>query len=529
MTEDDGRSSWQVPAHSTGPAYHASAHNGRRPEPGTPPAHRSEPGAPVRRPSPGSPGRRPDHVAARLRLERQIAASRTARRQRFALAIIGTMSVLTLLISGSAWVLTSYIASRIARINAGTSGTPTSGPVNILVAGVDTRGGLTRHQELRLHVGSAVSANSDTLMLVHIPADHQSAYVVSLPRDSWVNIPGHGMNKINAAFGEGGPQLMVRTVEQATGMTINDYVEVNFLGFVKVINAVGGVNICVPFTVNDPYSGLHLTAGPHHVDGITALSFARDRHSFAASDLARIQDQQQPLSSLIAQATQTGVLADPVRLEQFVSSVTGVVKVDSGFDLVRLAEELRGMRASNVTFTTVPIANASYMTSTGQDAVLWDSTAATALFNWLKKDTGTRRPARTRSPGSRQLQASRARVSVDVYNGTAIQGLASATGTKLAAAGFKVHLDGLNWASQSVPQTMIQYPASQAAQAHLLASALPGATLQQVAGLSRIRLVLGATGHTVAGGAPAGSSTQSAAQAPGTAGQAHTAAQDACH
>ena len=105
--------------------------------------------------------------------------------------------------------------------------------------------------------------------------------VVSLPRDSWVNIPGHGMNKINAAFGLGGPKLMVRTVEEDTGLTINDYVEVDFLGFVKVIDALGGVDICLPTAVNDSYSGLDLSAGKHHVGGVTALEFARDRHSFA--------------------------------------------------------------------------------------------------------------------------------------------------------------------------------------------------------------------------------------------------------
>ena len=93
-------------------------------------------------------------------------------------------------------------------------------------------------------------------MLIHVSADRSRVTVVSLPRDSWVNIPGHGMNKINAAYGLGGPQLMVQTVEQATGLTINDYVEVNFLGFVKVIDALGGVNICLPYAVDDSYSGL---------------------------------------------------------------------------------------------------------------------------------------------------------------------------------------------------------------------------------------------------------------------------------
>ena len=207
-----------------------------------------------------------------------------------------------LVVSGGAWALTGYVNGGVGRVNAGTAGTPPSGPLNILVAGVDRRAGLTPAQEAELHVGHDVSANSDTMMLVHVSADHNKVTVVSLPRDSWVNIPGHSMNKINAAYGLGGPKLMVQTVEQATGVTIDNYIEVNFLGFVKVIDALGGVDICLPQAVSDPDSGLFLTAGKHHVDGITALKYARDRHSFATEDLARIDNQQQLLASLLNEA-----------------------------------------------------------------------------------------------------------------------------------------------------------------------------------------------------------------------------------
>jgi LCP family protein required for cell wall assembly len=192
--------------------------------------------------------------------------------------------------------------------------------MNILVAGVDRRTGLTRQQQLRLHVGRVASSNSDTLMIMHVSADHRSVSVISLPRDSWVEIPGHGMNKINAAFGLGGAKLMVRTVQQNTGLTINDYAEINFLGFVKVVNALGGVDICLPTAVDDPYSGLSMAAGKHHVNGIQALEFARDRHSFALSDFQRIADQQQILSSLMHEATSSGTLANPGRLSALPTS-----------------------------------------------------------------------------------------------------------------------------------------------------------------------------------------------------------------
>jgi LCP family protein required for cell wall assembly len=316
----------------------------------------------------------------------QIAIGRRARQQRALLAVLGVASVVVLLVSGGAWAVTSYVTGHLNRINAGTAGTPASGPLNILVAGVDVRAGLTAREQARLHVGHAISSNSDVLMLVHVPANRRYLEVVSMPRDSWVNIPGHGMNKINAAFGLGGPPLMVRTVEQATGLTINDYVEVNFLGFVKVIDALGGVDICLPYAVNDSYSGLHMSAGMHHVDGVTALEFARDRHSFALSDLARISDQQQLLASLLSQVISSGTMANPVRLAHVLSAVTSAVKVDDRFNVLGLANQLRNIRLSDVTFTSVPLASVNYTTPTGESAVLWDQAKATALFAKLKND-----------------------------------------------------------------------------------------------------------------------------------------------
>jgi len=342
----------------------------------------------------GSPGggryegarRRPGPLPAQQRLMAQIAAGRRARQQRVLLAIVGGMSALVLAASSGAWALTSYVTGHVGRVSAGIAGTPSSGPLNILVAGVDIRAGLTAHQQAVLHVGSAVSSNSDTLMLVHVPANHSYVEVISLPRDSWVNIPGHGMNKINAAFGIGGAPLMVRTVAAATGLTINDYIEVNFLGFVKVIDAVGGVNICLPFAVDDTDSGLDLSAGVHHVNGITALEFARDRHSFGASDLARISDQQQLLATLLSQSASAGTLSNPFALRRLLSSVTSAIRVDRGLNVVSLANQLSGIRPRDVTFSTVPLASLNYQTPTGQSAVQWNAGEASTLFSELRND-----------------------------------------------------------------------------------------------------------------------------------------------
>jgi LCP family protein required for cell wall assembly len=461
----------------------------------------------------------------------RISAGRKARQHR-ALALVCTaLSLVVLLTAAGGWALTSYINGHVGRVSAGTSGPPPTGPLNILVAGVDRREGLTRKQELQLHVGRAVSSNSDTLMIVHVAADHRSVSVVSLPRDSWVDIPGHGMNKINAAFGLGGPELMVRTVEQNTGLTINDYAEVNFLGFVKIVNALGGVNICLPTAVDDSYSGLHLPKGRHHVSGITALEFARDRHSFALSDLARIGNQQQLLSSLLHEAISSGTLANPVRLSDFLHATLAALRVDQHLNVSSLASELRTVPPSDVTFSTVPIGNLNYTTPDGESAVQWDSAAAGKLFSRLRTDQPTVHPAGQKKATHRKKRRAvkPAQVAVDIWNGTLISGLSASTGTQLASSGFHVVRSGLTWSVHDVARTEIDYPAGQAARARLLHKALPGAALKQVKGLPRLRIILGAAGYGVsplpAQATPAPTSPTSPVS---PINPTRTAAQDAC-
>jgi LCP family protein required for cell wall assembly len=439
---------------------------------------------------------------------------------------VGAMSALVMLASGSAWALTSYVNGHLGRVNAGTAGTPSSGPLNIVVAGLDERAGLTARQQAQLHVGrNQGETDTDTLMVMHVPASHRSVQIISLPRDSWVNIPGHGMDKINSALSLGGPQLMVQTIEQATGLTINDYVEINFLGFVKVIDALGGVNVCLPYAVDDSYSGLHMTAGMHHVDGITALEYARDRHSFATSDLARIQDQQQLISTALGEGIKSGMLANPARLESFLSATSAAIRVDQGFNVVSLADELRGISTSNVTFSTVPLANTNYITPTGESAVRWNSSAAAALFNGLKNDQSPSAKAKATPAHSNSAHVlRRSQVPLDVYNGTFIGDLSATGGQQLTALGFPVHQSGIDWTSQNVTQTVIQYPAGQRAAAALVRQVIPGAALQKVKGLTRVRVVLGANDHTVTAPSSPSPSAQSS-----PAAQQKTAAQDTCH
>jgi LCP family protein required for cell wall assembly len=332
------------------------------------------------------------------------------------------------------------------------------------------------------------------------------------------------MSKINAAYGLGGPSLVVKTVEQDTGVTINDFIQVNFLGFVKVIDALGGVNICLPFAVDDSYSGLHLSAGRHHVGGITALEFARDRHSFAASDLARISDQQQLLASLLNEAISSGTLANPVKLSSFLRAALSVIKVDEGLNVSSLADQLRGISPHNVRFMTVPLSDYNYQTPTGESAVLWDSGAAGTLFGELQHDQPVARPVRPARAHPRHPGRRRGQVPVAVWNGTLIGGLSATTGTDLGNLGFPVQ-DGLTWPVHDLSRTVIQYAPGDLAGAKLVQQVMPGAGLQQVTGLKQLRVLLGGTGYSVT--APSPSPAPSASSSPGV--QSQTAAQDACH
>ncbi|HYY19200.1 MAG TPA: LCP family protein, partial [Streptosporangiaceae bacterium] len=232
-----------------------------------------------------------------------------------------------------------------------------------------------------LHVGSDTDLNSDSLMLLHMGGPQP--VLISIPRDSYVAIPGHSMNKINAALGIGGPSLLVQTVENATGLKIDHYMGIGFEGLVDVTNKVGGVYICLKQPVQDTDSGVNLKAGCQTLNGTQALEFVRDRHSFATGDLQRVQDQRAFLKALLSKATSPGVFLNPFKALPFGSSAASSTSVDQGthlYDLIKAGLALRGPETG-----TVPIANAALPTSAGE-AVEWDHTKALELFNALKNN-----------------------------------------------------------------------------------------------------------------------------------------------
>jgi LCP family protein required for cell wall assembly len=281
-----------------------------------------------------------------------------------------------------------YLNSKLARSNflVDYSGRPSPGSgTNWLIAGSDSRQGLTKRQERQFSTGALDATGygrSDTIMILHIPAGGGKPLLISIPRDSYVYIPGYGHNKINAAFSFGGPALLARTVQDNTGLYINHFMDIGFGGFVHVIDAVGGVRMCLVHKLYDRASGLHLHRGCQVLSGGQALAYVRDRHDFATQDLQREQDQRIFLGALLKKLTSPGVMLNPFAVLPAASGAVGTLTVDKDASLYQLygvAEALRGPDT-----TTVPIATSNYYSAAAGDAVLWNSSQAKTLFNDLQ-------------------------------------------------------------------------------------------------------------------------------------------------
>ena len=302
------------------------------------------------------------------------------RRGRRIALIIGTVAaVLTAAIAGTYFWLDGKLNSDVTL----PATSLTSAGTNWLITGSDSRAGLSRAEIDAMHVGfDEGTLNSDSIMLLHMGSGRP--VLISIPRDSYVSIPGHGDNKINAALAYGGANLLIQTVENVTGLKIDHYMGIGFGGLVAVVNKVGGVQICLNTAINDSYSGVNLPAGCHNLNGDQALSFVRDRHSFATEDLQRIQDQRAFISALLKKATSPGVYLNPFTALPFGSTAASSMSVDNGTNLLDLVHAAFALRDPET--GTVPIANANYYTNAG-DSVLWNKNKATELFNALKNDS----------------------------------------------------------------------------------------------------------------------------------------------
>lgn len=265
---------------------------------------------------------------------------------------------------------------------------------NWLLVGSDSREGLTPEEEQQLHTGQDMGPQrADTIMIVHMGKGGTT--LVSLPRDSYVFIPEHKnadgstepqrRNKLNAAYGQGGAQLLVATVEFNTGLQIDHFMEVGFRGIRDLTDGVGGVNICVPQDYDDEKSNLHVKAGCQKLDGVTALAYVRMRYADPKGDLGRIERQQQYLSAVMHKVAKATTVLNPIAMYRISNAGTDSVVLGTGDglkDVARLGLAMKNISTGKGKISTVPISNPDANTAAGS-SVIWDKEAATAFFGEL--------------------------------------------------------------------------------------------------------------------------------------------------
>lgn len=262
-----------------------------------------------------------------------------------------------------------------------------TGSVNILVMGSDSRAtGAVDNDAV-----APTDQRADTLMLVHIPENRKNVFAISLMRDLWVNIPGHGESKINAALALGGVPLMVQTVESIFQQRIDHVASVDFEGFKDLTDALGGVEVDVkiPFApASGPMKGHFYPAGINHLTGDEALAFVRERKSFSDGDYQRVRNQQTFLKAVIGKTIAKETLLNPLKVNDMVSAVSPFVSVDSDFDasvIANLALGLRDLRPKDNIMFTLPT-NGTGTSSDGQSIVLADTEAISAIATAMAAD-----------------------------------------------------------------------------------------------------------------------------------------------
>jgi LCP family protein required for cell wall assembly len=339
-----------------------------RPRPPGPPRDRRAP--PPRGPAP-PPGRRSAPPPSR-RIPR-----RPHRRHWVRNVLLVLLVWLAFLVAVPLWAY-----SKIEKVDAEPGGgrpEATPGSTYLLV-GSDSREGLTAEERKRLSTGNAGGARTDTILLLHEPMFGGPTLLVSIPRDSIVDIPGVGTTKINAAYAYGGPKLLVRTLESETGLRVDNYMEIGLGGFVNVVDAVGGVQICPDTAIDDPKAGLHVKKGCQHADGVTALGYARTRE-YATGDIERGQAQREVLGRVAGKAASPWSVINPFRYVTLNSA--GAEALTTGenvgpIDLARFAWAMRKVTGKEGKTCTVPIADLS---------VHWDSDRASRMFDLIAEDS----------------------------------------------------------------------------------------------------------------------------------------------
>ncbi|WP_235029997.1 LCP family protein [Nonomuraea solani] len=371
-----------------------------------------------------------------------------------------------------------YIESGLKRvpINAGSSRPPDTGALNVLLVGSDSRDGTNRKYGA---TSIGLGERTDTIMLLHIAPNRDGATMISFPRDSMVMIPecpgkngavlAGGLRQINSAFNDGGIDCTIRTLESLTNIKINHFVKVDFTGFKGIIDAIGGIKICLPKAVNDPKAKLVLGPGEHVVKGEQALGYVRTRYALGdGSDLSRIQRQQVFLTQVLQKVTDGGLLTDPAALNNFLKAAVSAVTVDSGLSLDRMLEianSVKGLTTKELKGITVP----TEPYPADKNRVQFSEPSAKNFFENVRNDVDVKTvptPGKSSAPKIENKQ-----VRLQVLNGSGEQGKALQVADELAAQGFVVTQVG-NAATTAT--TSIRYAKKDTAQGPAYGDAVAG-------------------------------------------------------
>ena len=277
----------------------------------------------------------------------------------------------------------AYAWTQIARVDAAPAGQrPADQPgKTFLLVGSDSRAGLSKAEQKRLGTGSTGGQRTDTIMIVYLPPGGKPA-LISVPRDSYVDIPKNGKNKINAAYAFGGPELLVQTVEQNTGLRMDGYMEIGFGGFVNIIDALGGIRMCLPNAIKDRDSHIDLPKGCQTLSGTEALGYVRMRKADPLGDLGRVQRQREMLAAVAKKAASPATVLNPVRYWKFNMATADAIKLGRDTSLPEalwLAYAMKRISSGGGLTLTVPVSSTGASTPVGS-AVLWDPTRSKAMF-----------------------------------------------------------------------------------------------------------------------------------------------------
>ncbi|MDT7539197.1 MAG: hypothetical protein QOI82_2782 [Actinomycetota bacterium] len=459
----------------------------------------------------GAPPPRPAsrHVVPSGRVRRP---RRTARVLSW-IAVVTSISILA--VAGFGWVLINHYEGNITRIKdvfGNRADAPKAAPnhaQNFLIVGSDSRGDLKAGEGVQGTGSTFVTGQrSDTVILAHLyGGSSNKVQLVSFPRDSVVEIPDYTdakgkvhpaqHNRINYAFNEGGPQLLVRTVQSLTGVRIDHYLQVDFNGFQSMVDKLGGVDVCLSRPAKDHFSGINLSAGKHHINGTVALSFVRQRHGLPNGDIDRIKRQQQFIGAMIRKVLSAGTLANPFKLNGFLNVATSSLQADEGLNfstLRTLALRMRNVGAGNIIFTTIPLSNSNaYVRGLGS-VVLVDDQKANELFDGIRRDIppGTPAPKASTAAGA-PLIVKPGSIRVHVYNGSSVNGLARKADSDLTSVGFQT-VGTPESRGTGATATVIRYGPSKTDSARTVAAAIPGATLEAAPDLGNvIEVVVGSS------------------------------------